>query len=239
MPRFFVDSIEEEQVCLTGEDAKHLSRVLRVRVGDTVTLCNKQRRECTGIVESVSADAVMLRTEDHRSCEAEPIQTVTLYQALPKGDKLDFIVQKAVELGAAKIVPVLTRYCVVKADRASFEKKRVRLNRIAAEAAKQCGRGILPEVEPLLTFGEAVERMKGEKAMVCYEHGGAPIRSLVSSDDTAVSVFVGSEGGFSEEEIQKLNDAGVPCATLGKLILRCETAPIVALSRIMNEFEIL
>ncbi len=239
MPRFFVDSIEEEQVCLTGEDAKHLSRVLRVRVGDAVTLCDKRRLECTGIVEAVSADTVLLHTKDHRSCDAEPVQTVTLYQALPKGDKLDFIVQKAVELGAAKVVPVLTRYCVVKADRASFEKKRVRLNRIAAEAAKQCGRGILPEVEPLCTFSEAVDRMKNEKSMVCYERGGAPIRSLISAKDTAVSVFIGSEGGFSEEEIQTLGNAGVACATLGKLILRCETAPIVALSRIMNEFEIL
>lgn len=233
MPRFFCDTVLEDTILLTGEDAVHLSRSLRVRVGEEVTVCDGKKTDYRCVVESVSPDTVALHIEETCENRAEPPQEITLYQALPKGDKLDFIVQKAVEMGAARIVPVQTRFCVAKSDAKSFEKKRVRLQKIALEAAKQSGRGIVPEVCGLLSFKEAAAQLAAEKGMVCYEHGGEPIGKLMA-EGAAASLFIGSEGGFAEEEIAVLNENGVRCASLGVRILRCETAPIAALALISH-----
>lgn len=229
MPRFFCDNILGDSILLTGEDAVHLSRSLRVRIGEEVTVCDGNKADYRCTVESVSSDTVTLHIEEKTVNQAEPPQEIVLYQALPKGDKLEFIVQKAVEMGATRIVPVQTRFCVVKSDAKSFEKKRVRLQKIALEAAKQCGRGVIPQVESLLTFKEAAAALAEENGMVCYEHGGEPIGTLIERGCGA-SLFVGSEGGFAPEEIELLNESGVRCASLGVRILRCETAPIAALA---------
>lgn len=233
MPRFFSENITEDRVILDGEDAIHLSRSLRVKIGEEITVCDGRKNDYICEVESVSADTVTLLIKEKVRCEAESEQTVTLYQALPKGDKLEFIVQKAVEMGASRIVPVQTRFCVAKSDEKSFEKKRVRLQKIALEAAKQCGRGVIPEVCPLMSFKQAAKALAEEKGFVCYEHGGENIGKLMA-EGCNPSLFVGSEGGFAEEEIALLNENGVRCASLGKRILRCETAPIAALALISN-----
>lgn len=234
MPRFFCDDVLDDKITLTGEDAIHLSRSLRVRIGEEITVCDGKRTDYFCTVENVSSEAVTLAVKEKAPCEAEPEQAVTLYQALPKGDKLDFIVQKAVELGVSRIVPVQTRFCVVKSDARSFEKKRTRLQKIALEAAKQCGRGIVPEVWGLLSFKEAACELGRQRGFVCYEKGGETISTLMEKRNCSASVLIGSEGGFSEEEIRFLTESGVLCASLGKRILRCETAPLTALTLILH-----
>lgn len=234
MPRFFCDNVSNDRITLMGEDAAHLSRSLRVRIGEEVTVCDGKRTDYFCTVESVSPESVTLTVREQAVCGTEPKQAITLYQALPKGDKLDFIVQKAVELGASRIVPVQTRFCVVKSDARSFEKKRARLQKIALEAAKQCGRGIIPEVWSLLSFKEAANELGRQHGFVCYEKGGETIGTLMEKRNCSASVLIGSEGGFSEEEIQLLTNQNVLCATLGKRILRCETAPLAALTLILH-----
>ena len=160
---------------------------------------------------------------------------VTLFQAVPKGDKLDTIVQKAVELGAVRVCPVITARCVSRPDKKSFEKKRERLNRIALEAAKQSGRGIIPEISPLMTFDEAVSELaKQDFPVICYECGGINFSEVGLKSGSSIGVFIGSEGGFESGEVEKCTAAGAVAVGMGRRIMRCETAPLAALSIIMN-----
>lgn len=235
MPRFFCDQISDTYITLTGEDASHLSRSLRVRVGEEVIVCDGACTDYVCMVESVSSEAVKLLVKKKMANENEAALPITLYQALPKGDKLDFIVQKAVELGVTRIVPVQTRFCIAKATARDFEKKRARLQKIALEAAKQCGRGVIPEVHGLLPFKEMADALALERGFVCYEKGGETVQTLIEQKHCGASVLVGSEGGFSAEEVHYLSELGVPCATLGKRILRCETAPIAALTLLLHQ----
>ena len=229
MPRFFTDAIQGNQALILGPDARHLSKVLRIRPGEELTVCDGRGTDYRCRVVQAEEEAVRLEICSSGPNETEPRLSVTLYQALPKGDKLEWILQKAVELGAARIVPVQTRYCVAKLTQKEYEKKRPRYERIVLEAAKQCGRGIIPEVGNLLTLEQALAECTS-RSIVCYEGGGSPIRDLVRPEDETLSLLIGSEGGFSPEEIHLCESAGVSRATLGKRILRCETAPIAALT---------
>lgn len=234
MPRFFCEEIDGEHATIRGEDARHLTRVLRARVGEPLTLCDLHGFDYDCVVAEVDADCVSLTVLKRYPNETEPSARITLYQALPKGDKLDFIVQKATELGAAEIVPVLTQHCVARADSKSFSKKRVRLQKIALEAAKQSGRGIIPTVSDILNFDQMLaefeERGTEGPALVFYEGGGAHVDELVPAGAKSASLLIGSEGGFSEEEIARCEAVGIHAATLGRRILRCETAPIAAIT---------
>ena len=147
---------------------------------------------------------------------------------------MDWILQKAVELGAGEIVPVVTARSIVRLKPGEGEKKRERWQRIAAEAAGQCGRGILPAVERPLSWNQALSRLSGEPALVFYEGGGRPLRELVTPSTRRLSVFVGPEGGFDPEEIDAIRRQGGGVATLGPRILRCETAPLAALTLLMH-----
>lgn len=233
MPRFFCENISGGKAVIEGEDAKHIAKVLRYRVGDEITVCDMKGTDYSCAVAELGETVILDILSSHKN-ESEPNIKINLYQALPKGDKLDFIVQKSTELGVCRIIPVSTEFCVAKADKKSFEKKLQRLNKIAKEAAKQSGRGIIPTVENILTFDEALKSMKNNKSVFCYEGGGEKISTLIGEEDTEVNVFIGSEGGFSQNEAEKLALNGVFGVTLGKLILRCETAPIAALTLILN-----
>ena len=234
MPRFFIDPVDGDVAVITGADAHHLSRVLRVRVGEALTLCDGRGTDYFGEVSAVSPDAVEVTVRERRPTMAEPSTAVTLYQGLPKSEKMDFIVQKAVELGAVRVVPVSTARSVVRLKGDEAAKKQTRWQKIAAEAAGQSGRGIIPEVGEVLSFAKAVEQLKNERAVVCYEGGGIPLSQTVNAQTKAISVFIGPEGGFDAGEIEQLKEAGVTPVTLGNRILRCETAPIVALSVVMQ-----
>ena len=180
-----------------------------------------------------TGEEVTVDIREKRTSSTEPRGKITLYQALPKGDKMEWIIQKSVELGVFRIVPILTSRCVSRPDAKSMEKKVQRFNKIAAEAAKQSGRGILPKVSGLLTLEQAAKDVSG-KGIVFYEKGGARLAELIAPEDTEIGIFVGSEGGFAPEEIALLEKAGVEPATLGRRILRCETAPICGLSVLLS-----
>jgi len=234
MPRFFTNEIDENNITLTGSDAVHVGRSLRMKPGEPLTVC------CGGIdynceISEITSDTVYLDLKEKVMCAAEPNINVTLFQAVPKLDKLEYIIQKSVELGVSRIVPVLTRRCVSRPDERDFAKKLVRLNKIAAEAAKQSGRGIIPEVTPIVSYKKALEMMQElDRTLLLYEEeGGSSFSGTDFSGVKNVGLVIGSEGGFDKEEADACVDIGADRIWLGKRILRCETAPITALSILM------
>lgn len=232
MPRFFLENVQGDTLTIDGQDARHIACSLRMQVGDTLTVCDGKGEDLHCTIAALSPEQVVLSVTAREKTVSEPTVAVTLYQGLPKGDKLEWIIQKAVELGVTRIVPVVTARSIAKtSDRDT--KKTVRLQKIADEAAGQSGRGILPTVEMPITFKQAAERMAKENTVVFYECGGAPLTALAPQWGETLSVFVGPEGGIAPAEIETLTAGGAVLATLGPRILRCETAPVAALSAIM------
>lgn len=236
MPRFFTTpaALASEPVRITGADAHHMQRVLRLRVGEELTVCDTQGTDCRCVIDAFEDDAVILRVLERTATVSEPTSAITLYQGLPKGDKLEWIIQKAVELGVCRVVPVVTARSIAKIDDKSAAKKQERWQKIAAEAAGQSGRGCIPTVEAPLSWKQALERWKAENVIAFYEGGGRPLDTLVDRSTRQLSIVVGPEGGFAPEEIAALEQAGAHIATLGKRILRCETAPLAALAILMQ-----
>ncbi len=234
MPRFFsAEPPENGAFTITGDDARHIGRSLRMAVGDGITVCFG-RRDFLCRLEKISDGAVIAKIISEENSK-EPSVSLTLYQALPKADKLELIIQKAVELGALRIVPVMTRRCVARPEKAQFEKKLTRLNKISAEAAKQSGRGIIPEVSGIISFEECLREAGGlDLSLICYEKGGKRLNEISLPENGSIGVIVGSEGGFEAEEAEMALESGAVPVWLGDRILRCETAPLAAISIIMN-----
>lgn len=241
MPRFFTQDITEAGGCITGEDAKHIAKVLRMKVGDELTVCDTKGRDYDCMIEEIGAGEVRLKVLSVAPSQSEPDVRVHLYQAMPKADKMETIIQKAVELGAASITPVMTRWCVSRPDAKSMDKKLVRYNRIALEAAKQCGRGVVPPVLPLLELPQALEQMQRTGCPILfYENATAPAKHIIakareSGKELEIAVLIGAEGGFDEDEVALAREHGCHILSLGKRILRCETAPLAALTILMYE----
>lgn len=241
MPRFFTQDITEAGGCITGEDAKHIAKVLRMKVGDELTVCDTKGRDYDCMIEEIGAGEVRLKVLSVAPSQSEPDVRVHLYQAMPKADKMETIIQKAVELGAASITPVMTRRCVSRPDAKSMDKKLVRYNRIALEAAKQCGRGVVPPVLPLLELPQALEQMQRTGCPILfYENAIAPAKQVIakameSGKELEIAVLIGAEGGFDEDEVALAMEYGCHVLSLGKRILRCETAPLAALTILMYE----
>ena len=235
MPRFFVSEQPENGVLtLRGEDAHHAGRVLRLRPGESVTLCNGKGTDFDCSIETVEKDAVVCHVLDSHPAETEPRQQLTLFMALPKSDKMDFIVQKAVELGAREIVPYLSKNCVSRPDKT--DKKVERWQKIALEAAKQCGRGYLPAVGAVVSFEQAAEQAaQSQTALFFYENERQTglHDALLDGVGETVSLMIGPEGGFAPEEAAFAAEAGLTSVSLGTRILRCETAPIAALAAVL------
>ena len=234
MPRFFTNEIDENNITLTGSDAVHVGRSLRMKPGEPLTVC------CGGIdynceISEITSDTVYLSLKEKVVCAAEPNIEVTLFQAVPKMDKLEYIIQKSVELGVSRIVPMLTRRCVSRPDERDFAKKLARLNKIAAEAAKQSGRGIIPQVTPIVSYKKALEMMKelDQNVLLYEEEGGVSFGEVDLTGAKTVGLVIGSEGGFDREEAEACTAVGAAQVWLGKRILRCEAAPITALSILM------
>lgn len=241
MPRFFTQDITETGGCITGEDAKHIAKVLRMKVGDELTVCDTKGRDYDCMIEEIRAGEVRLKVLSVAPSQSEPDVRAHLYQAMPKADKMETIIQKAVELGAASITPVMTRRCVSRPDAKSMDKKLVRYNRIALEAAKQCGRGVVPPVLPLLELPQALEQMQRTGCPILfYENATAPAKQVIakareSGKELEIAVLIGAEGGFDEDEVALAREHGCHILSLGKRILRCETAPLAALTILMYE----
>lgn len=234
MSRFFVPPFTGETAVVTGQDAHHIARVLRMRVGDELTLCDGAGTDYVCRITSIDDREVAADVLYRRPSESEPTVAVTLYQGLPKSEKMDLIVQKCVEIGVVRIVPVAMARSIVKLNTADGEKKRDRWQKIAASAAEQSGRGIVPEVTAPISFKQLLSAAKSENVVTFYEGGGEPLSALVDTETKQLSIVIGPEGGFDAEEIERLREAGARVATLGKRILRCETAPLVALAVVMQ-----
>ncbi len=238
MPRFFLsaDHICGDTVTITGEDALHISRSLRMRSGEKITVCDMQKNEYECELVFFTADTVSARILEARKNETEPVYRAILYQALPKGDKMEYIVQKAVELGVSEIIPFSCERCISRLDDKSAKRKTERWQKIADGAAKQCGRGALVPVREPMTFSEAMKQASGaDIPLFCYEGDGTtPLSAFLSDKDrlagASISIVIGPEGGFSVSEVERVASLGCPPVGLGKRILRCETASGFVLS---------
>ena len=234
MPRFFIDSPAEDVIIVRGSDASHISLSLRMRPGERLSFCHcGMDYNCT--IESITAEEVVCRVDSVTPTLSEPTVQLTIYQAYPKKDKLETIIQKTTELGAVRIVPFISSRCVARPDKASYEKKLPRLRKIAEEAAKQSGRGIIPEVSPLMHIGNVLEDMKkNDLSLICYENGGERLSEISFEGKKSIGVIIGSEGGFDRAEELAAVDSGATPIWLGERILRCETCPIAVTAIIMN-----
>lgn len=239
MHRFFADrsQFSENTVRLEGDDVKHISRVLRLRCGDKISVCNKESQDFVCTLSEIGKDYALAQIEESMANGNESELCVTLYQGLPKGDKMDYIIQKSVELGAVRIVPVVMKRTVVKPK--SADGKTDRWNRISEEAAKQCIRGIIPKVESPISFEEMLgELEKGGLSILPYENERqTKLKDILTQNKTAknINIIIGPEGGFEEEEVATCLSKGVHAVTLGPRIMRCETAPLAAISAVMYE----
>ncbi|MBD5158760.1 MAG: 16S rRNA (uracil(1498)-N(3))-methyltransferase [Ruminococcus sp.] len=234
MPRFFTIVINEDNIIVTGSDANHIGRSLRMKKGEELTVCcNGTDYNC--IINSITSDTVYLDLVSKNICASEPSVNVTLFQAVPKTDKLEYIIQKSVELGVSRIVPVLTRRCISRPDEKDFSKKLPRLQKIAEQASKQSGRGIIPEITPIVSYKKALAMMSElDRTVILYEEqGGVSFRDVDFNDVKTIGLVVGSEGGFDPEEADSAVEVGAVRVWLGKRILRCETAPVTAVSILM------
>ncbi len=233
---FTQQNITGDKYTLTGENARHISKVLRMRTGEELTLVTPDKIQCECKISSFDGGDVTVDIISQKPCENEPDVFVTLYQALPKGDKMDFIVQKCTELGISRIVPMISARCVSRPDKKSLAKKCERWQKIALQAAMQSRRGIIPEVCPCVSFADAAELTKqNEKTVFFYEMGGESVKNILTNKPKTIGMFIGSEGGFEQSEVDLVTGSGGCAATLGKRILRAETAPLAALSIIMYQ----
>ena len=238
--RYFTTEIADGTATLRGADAHHLARVMRGKLGDTVILCDGNAVEYTAVITGFGPETVEFSVEPGYPSAAEPSVEVTLFAGYPKQDKLEQVIRHGVELGCAHFVPFFSRYCVAAPKKE--EQKNERYNRIAFEAAKQCGRGILPDVaRPLPNFGAVCRSLEEyDLVLFCYECGGAPLRELLADVRPAdgkkpkIAVITGAEGGFAAEEAEMAAQAGAKTVGLGPRILRCETAPLAVLSAVMT-----
>ena len=239
MTRFFVtpDEMVASQLVLTGENAAH-AKVLRLKAGEQVLVCDGQGKECLCAVSFLDNSRVELDVLERRVSESEPTVKASIYMALPKADKLEHVIQKATELGAVEIVTFPTSRCVSRPDDKSLKKKLERWQKIAASAAEQSGRGCIPAVIVLPSYTAALARAaQAEKAIIFYENERATTLHLALESSTyhSISLMSGPEGGLEETEIRQAQEAGLQVCTLGRRILRCETAPLCALSAVMYQ----
>ena len=241
MQRFFLssDSFDGKSFTITGNDAFHISHSLRMRVGDQISVSISEGRIFDCVLSSFTSDTVTADVVSESVCTTESPCRIHIYQALPKSDKLETVIQKSVECGAYSITPFISSRCIAK-EGSSFDKKLERYNRISFEAAKQCGRGVVPTVKNLLTYKQMLdEASKADLSLFCYEaEGTKPITQLLKPGIKSISVIVGSEGGFSPEEAMLARDKGISLCGLGNRILRCETAPLFVLSCLSFYYEL-
>ena len=244
MYRFYIeqDQVEDGQIHIWGTDVNHMKNVLRLEPGDWVVACDKEGLDYVCRINSLDGQEVLLDIEKTRDSDTELGTHIVLFQGLPKKDKMELIIQKAVELGAYAVVPVETRRCVVKLDAKKAQKKVTRWQQISESAAKQSKRMLIPEVKNVMSWKEALAFAKGlDVILIPYElaQGMKETREILSAiqPGQSVGIFIGPEGGFEEEEVRDAMEAGGKPVTLGKRILRTETAGMTMLSILMYTLE--
>jgi len=244
MHRFFVDNLSgaSDNIIITGNDVNHIRNVLRLKIGEKIMVSDGSGTDYQCSISEIGSDMITASIEDVFKNAAELPVKITLFQGMPKSDKLELIIQKAVELGVYEIVPVITKRTVVKIDDKKAGKKLERYNVIAESAGKQSGRGIIPTVKPFMSFKQALEYAKTfDMNLIPYEEAkGMEYSREVIKDihgKKSLGIFIGPEGGFAKEEVDMAIEAGAKCITLGNRILRTETAGLAVLSIIMFEID--
>lgn len=237
MTRFFVtpDMLLQDAPALVGDNAAH-AKVLRLKAGEEILLCDGQGQECVCAVTDITPGEISLSVKERRESFSEAKIAASIYMAFPKADKLEHVIQKATELGAFEIVAFPSSRCISRPDEKSLKKKVERWQKIAASAAEQSGRGRIPQVIVLNSFTEALQRAaQADKAILFYENEQATTLHMALNDSPfrSISLLSGPEGGLEEKEVEQAKNAGLQICTLGKRILRCETAPLCALSAVM------
>lgn len=244
MQRFFVtpDQVGEDKIRIQGSDVNHMKNVLRMRPGEEVMVSDGNNRQYRCRVEDYPEGEAVLAILEAGLVDTELPSRIYLFQGLPKQEKMELIVQKAVELGVCQVIPVQTRRCVVKLDAKKAAKKVQRWQQIAESAAKQAGRGYIPAVSEVMTFQEALAFSETlDIRLIPYElaDGMEGTRKILDGirPGQSVGIFIGPEGGFEKEEVGRAVEAGALPITLGKRILRTETAGIAVLSILMYRLE--
>lgn len=242
MPKFFVptQNIKNDSIIITGGDVLHIKKVLRFKTGDTLSLCDSAGFDYDTVINEFNENSIICTIKSKTKSDTEPNIKITLFQGIPKSSKMDYIIQKTTELGISRIVPCIMERCVVKInDAASAKKKLERWRKVAEEAAKQSGRGVIPEICEPMIFSDAMMEMKKYDLYFAPYEGECemrlkPVLLSVKSPKSA-GFIIGPEGGFDIAEIEKIRTANIPIVTLGKRILRTETAGEAVLSMIMYE----
>ena len=244
MHHFFVtpEQVKENEIWVEGMDVNHIKNVLRMKVGEELHISDGNNKKYLCEIESMSAEQVKVLIKEVLESDTELPSKIYLFQGLPKSDKMELIVQKAVELGVYEIIPVATKRAVVKLDDKKAGKKVERWNSIAEGGAKQSGRNIVPKVANVMPYKEALRYAENlDVVLIPYElaEGMAETRAIISSiqPGQSVGIFIGPEGGFETAEVEQALAMGAKAVTLGKRILRTETAGLTTLSILMYHLE--
>ena len=244
MHRFFVEphQVAEDTIRIEGTDVNHIKNVLRMKVGDALQISDGHNQQYLCKIASMEATEVVVSIEETLAISTELPSKLYLFQGLPKGDKMEFIIQKAVELGVYEIIPVATKRAVVKLDEKKAAKKVERWNSIAESGAKQSGRNVIPTVMDVMSYNEALGYAKKlDVVFIPYElaEGMEETRQMIADirRGQSVGIFIGPEGGFEVEEVERAKMQGILPVTLGKRILRTETAGLTMLSILMYHLE--
>ncbi len=244
MQHFFVTAgqVEEPYIYIEGSDVNHMKHVLRMKPEEKVSVSDGDNRRYLCRIDRYEEERAVLVICEVQEADTELPSEIYLFQGLPKGDKMEFVIQKAVELGVHEIIPVAMRRCVVKLDDRKAEKKAIRWNEIARSAAKQAGRGRIPRVGSVVDFSQAVKSIgKLDVTLLPYElaEGMEYTRQVIGAvkPGQSVGILIGPEGGFEKEEVIRAKEAGAKEITLGRRILRTETAGLAALSILMYHLE--
>ena len=243
MHKFFVEDnqIKDNKIKIINNDYNHIVNVLRMKKEDNILITNKNTLETYNCkIEQINSSEVVCNIISVENKEVEMNVKVDIFQGLPKADKMEYIIQKCVELGVHKIVPVNMKYCVAKIK--DEDKKNIRWNTISEVAAKQCKRNLIPKIEKSINMANLYNEIKNyDLAIVAYENeDNTTIKNVLQENKNvkSIAVIIGPEGGISSDEIDSLENLGVKIVSLGNRILRTETASIVALSMIVYEFEL-
>jgi len=246
MPKFFVktNQIEQNKIKIIGEDVKHITQVLRAKKGEELNLCNIENGiNYTTVIEQITPDFVLCDIIQEKQSLSETKIQISIFQGLPKADKMEYIIQKNVELGVTNIIPVIMKRCVVKLEGKDISKKIQRWQKISEAAAKQSQRDIIPTVEFPITITELCKQ-SSEFDLMLLAYEKEQINTLKNElkknnafQEMKIGIIIGPEGGIEEKEVEQLSKAGVKIITLGKRILRTETASMAIISNIIYEYE--
>lgn len=245
MNRFYIEreQVSDTTITVTGSDVNHIKNVLRMKLGESILFCDCQGKDYHCTIQNIEGQTIEAAIVEVTDTETELPTKLYLFQGLPKKDKMELIVQKAVELGVTEVIPVMMKRTIVKLEDKKKEAKKIeRWQSIATSAAKQSNRGVIPTVSEVLTYKEALQRAKEmDVVLLPYENedGMAGTREVIRSvkGKQSVGIFIGPEGGYEESEIEMARELGMKPITLGKRILRTETAGLATLSILMFELE--